>query len=250
MKFQLLGSLILKGKIETITGLHIGGSKDKLEIGGVDSPVIRDPYTNFPYIPGSTLKGKMRALLELAEGKVYIDQGKGKPSKDKTICKIFGSTDKDSTGPTRVIIRDAYPDENTVEMWKNLDSELQYTEFKGENTIDRLTSEANPRFTERVVKGSKFDFSIVYNIFDHDNDGGKDDKFNFYSILKALKLLENSGIGGSVSRGYGQIKFECLDPLWLTVKDYHEGGEKYKNAMQPVPNTGLKSLYEIQMPNF
>ncbi|MBE2280173.1 MAG: type III-A CRISPR-associated RAMP protein Csm3 [Ignavibacteriaceae bacterium] len=255
MTFKMLGSIVLKGKIETVTGLHIGGSKDKLEIGGVDSPVLRDPNTNYPYIPGSSLKGKMRALLELSEGKVDIQPDrdgklKGNPSKDKTICKIFGSTAKEATGPTRIIVRDAYPDNKTVSMWETLDSELQYTEFKGENTIDRLTSEANPRFTERVVKGSKFDFTIVYNVFDHDGDGGNDDKVNFYTVLKALKLLENSGIGGSVSRGYGQIKFHCENPVWVTVDDYREGNENYKKAVSQVEGDDLPSLHELQLPNF
>ena len=61
---QFLANIILRGKIKVLTGLHIGGSKDKFEIGGVDNPVIRDTFTKYPYIPGSSLKGKMRMLLE------------------------------------------------------------------------------------------------------------------------------------------------------------------------------------------
>ena len=54
----------ITGEIKCVTNLHIGGSKDMLGIGMMDNPVIRDPVTDEPYIPGSSLKGKMRSLLE------------------------------------------------------------------------------------------------------------------------------------------------------------------------------------------
>ncbi|HPN39739.1 MAG TPA: type III-A CRISPR-associated RAMP protein Csm3, partial [Melioribacteraceae bacterium] len=175
MKYEFLANVILKGKIEVLTGLHIGGSKEKLEIGGVDSPVIRDPFTNYPYIPGSSIKGKMRMLLEFANGKVT----NGKPHKSDDIhdevCRIFGNFKDDTKGgPTRLTTRDAFPDKQTIDKWEKLDSELTFTEFKPENSIDRLTSEANPRFLERVVKGSFFDVEFVYSIYNEINDEIKD----------------------------------------------------------------------------
>jgi CRISPR-associated protein Csm3 len=51
-------NVIISGKIICNTGLHIGGSKEELEIGGTDAPVIIDPETRIPVIPGSSLKGK------------------------------------------------------------------------------------------------------------------------------------------------------------------------------------------------
>jgi CRISPR-associated protein Csm3 len=56
--------LLIKGEIEVVTGLHIGGSSSYSAIGAVDSPVVRDSVTGNPIIPGSSLKGKMRALLQ------------------------------------------------------------------------------------------------------------------------------------------------------------------------------------------
>jgi len=65
--------------IKVKTGLHIGGSDSMMRIGGVDSEVIkREVYCDEngkvtfegkykisePYIPGSSLKGKLRSLLE------------------------------------------------------------------------------------------------------------------------------------------------------------------------------------------
>lgn len=249
MANQLLANVVIKGKITALTGIHIGGSKEKLQIGGVDSPVLRDPNTNYPYIPGSTLKGKMRMLLEFALGKVS-DNGKPFESKDKDeeITRIFGTSEKElKTGPTRLVVRDAYPDQKTINMWENLDSELQFTELKPENSIDRLTSEANPRFLERVVKDSKFDVEFVYGIYDL-GDGGKVDKENLARIFEALRLLEHSGIGGNISRGYGQIKFELADPIVVLKEDYQTGSEIYKSANSSNSELELKELSNIQLP--
>jgi CRISPR-associated protein Csm3 len=244
MSKQLFANVIIKGKIEALTGLHIGGSKEKLEIGGVDSPVIRDPQTREPYIPGSSLKGKMRMLLEFALGKVKD----GNPSTDEEIVRIFGTSAEDSDlGPTRLIVRDAFPDKKTKDMWSELDTELEFTELKPENSIDRITSEANPRFLERVVKGSKFNLEMVYSIYDWD-DEGKNDKENLGRIIEALKLLEHSGIGGNVSRGYGQVKIKLCEPIVVSTKDYQTGGDNYLKADGEIKDDNLKDLSEITIP--
>jgi CRISPR-associated protein Csm3 len=241
MAKKFIANVIIKGKMETKTGLHIGGSKEKLEIGGVDSPVIRDPHTRQPYIPGSSLKGKMRMLLEFALGKVNPN---GEPSEDDEIVRIFGTSAKErNLGPTRLIVRDAYPDDKTIDMWKNLDTELQYTELKPENSIDRITSEANPRFLERVVKGSNFDVEFVFSIYDWD-DGGKTDIENLGRVFEALRLLEHSGIGGNVSRGYGRVEFELYDPIVVYQEDYRDK-TKFEEKQ---PKGKLKPLSEIEIP--
>ncbi len=223
---KLLGNVIFKGRIKTLTGLHVGGSKDAMEIGGVDSPVLRDPSTKHPYIPGSSLKGKMRMLLEFAEGKIKISSGKGEPCDcgKCMVCTIFGNAADDKKGnvfgPTRLTIRDAYPTKETIEMWEKIDSELLYTEYKGENTIDRLTSAANPRFFERVVPNSFFEFEMVYSIFDFPEIN---DIENIRYIYQALKLLEHSSIGGHGSRGYGKIEFYLAEPFVFSIEDYQKG---------------------------
>jgi len=241
-------NIILKGKIKCLTGLHIGGSKDNLEIGGVDSPVLRDPNTNYPYIPGSTLKGKLRTIIEFMEGKIELNKDKEAPphacsNPDCKICVLFGSSNKERTsGPTRVIVRDAYPDEETITMWKELDSQLVYTEFKPENTIDRLTSQANPRFIERVIPESKFIFELVITVYNEDEGKLKD---YYKTIIAGLKILEHSGIGGNVSRGYGQIRFELADPIVIKKEDYLSNSENYKKAFS-IEEKNFKSLNEIE----
>lgn len=250
-----LANVIIRGKIHCITGLHIGGSKDKMEIGGVDSPVLRNPQTNMPYIPGSSLKGKMRYLLEYSKG--VVSKGAKNPgdvSHDVDIVRLFGigADEKESElkdiGPTRLIVRDCYPDERTMEMWKNMDSELLYTEYKPENTIDRLTAAANPRFIERVVAGSKFDFEIVYGVYQISADDKQEVIQNdLDNLLESMRILEHSAIGKSGSRGYGKIKFELSEPLIIKAEDYKLNNENYKKSNVGYEDSILKSLSEIKL---
>lgn len=248
---SFVGNYILRGKIECLTGLHIGGSKEKLEIGGVDSPVIRNPQTRLPFIPGSSLKGKMRHLLEFALGKVDPE---GEVSTDKDIVRIFGKSadnakDAEKIGPSRLVVRDCHPDDATVKMWQSMDSELLFTEYKPENGINRLTSAANPRFVERVVAGSKFDFEMVYSVYHISADDTDEviDK-DVDNLAMAMRLLEHNFLGKSGSRGYGQIRFHLSDPVWLTPTDYETNSTAYKSAVGNLTDDGtLKLLKDIQL---
>jgi len=204
---QLKDYKIIKGKIILKTGLHIGGSAETIEIGGMDNPVIKNPLTGEPYIPGSSVKGKMRSLLEWKTGNI---SGNGDPhqwcnKRDCPICRIFGtSSDKAEIGPTRLIVRDAFLSEESRENVKNQGRLL--TEEKYENTINRITARANPRSIERVPAGISFEFEMVYRIFDIDNVQKTDgDLYNY--VLHGLKFIEQDTLGGSGSRGCGQVEF-------------------------------------------
>ncbi len=229
---QFTGNILIRGQIECLTGLHIGGSKDKMEIGGVDSPVVRDPVTRQPYIPGSSLKGKMRMLLEYLTGKVTKNGGVHSCAEaDCPVCRVFGSSaaEERRCGPTRLSVRDAYPDKTTVALWDTMDSELLFAEMKSENFLNRITSAANPRFLERVVKGSKFDLDMVYSVYDVD---AHDDLKFFDHVRTSLVLLEQSALGGNGSRGYGRVKFCFAEPLMLGREAYRRGLDAVKQAAQ------------------
>ncbi len=258
-KSAFIGNLILRGKFEWLTGLHIGGSKEKLEIGGVDSPVVRDPRTRFPYVPGSSLKGKLRSLLEYGTGNVEKD---GEVSKAVEIVRLFGIgvdektkgsknfvPDLEKIGPSRLLVRDCHPDEHTTDWWDKLDTDLQYTEIKSENGINRITAAANPRFIERVVAGSRFEFEMVYSVFQigdglsHVSDANDD----LGNLRMALLMLEHNFIGKSGSRGYGRVVFYLADPVWITAEHYKTGGDKFNSATESLPKEimGLKRIGEI-----
>ena len=244
-------NLIIRGKIKCITGLHIGGSKEKLEIGGVDAPVLRDPLTRYPYIPGSSIKGRLRTLIEYALGLV---DPKGDPSDKDKIVSIFGKSADDKTkpeeakhpGPTPLIVRDAFPDEETIKLWKDVESELQFTEYKPENTINRITSAANPRFLERVVPGSCFDFEMVYTVYGNSPEKIQEVNDNLINIKLGLQLIEDHALGKSGSRGYGKVVFLLGEVIELTKKDYKEASQKYLDSKET--NFERKTLAEWAIP--
>jgi CRISPR-associated protein Csm3 len=215
---RLVKTKILTGRIRILTGLHIGAGKDAIEIGGIDSPVVKNPYTSEPYIPGSSLKGKMRCLMEWAtdrvdpRGNTWEGGGEQDPARLALdpVLRIFGTTSKAWVGgPTRLIVRDCSLDEN----WRDsiVERGLPFTEEKFENNIDRIQGKAGVgiRKTERVPAGALFDLVMVYRIFDT-GDEGKLDEGNFQHLLQVMRLLEYDALGGSGSRGYGRIKFEEL----------------------------------------
>jgi CRISPR-associated protein Csm3 len=213
----LLGKVIIRGNIKCLTGLHIGASKDNMEIGAIDSPVVRDPITREPYIPGSSLKGKLRSLLEKAHSltpnrdigtDVRIHVCKDDiDAANCQVCRVFGSTgDRHNSGknfPARLIVRDLHLTSESVDKLNDIDTGLQYTEWKFENAIDRITSAANPRQIERVPRGAGFKCELVYNV--EDVEHMVDDMKN---INLAIKLVEADALGGHGSRGYGQVKFD------------------------------------------
>ncbi|GAV22390.1 type III-A CRISPR-associated RAMP protein Csm3 [Carboxydothermus pertinax] len=264
-ELKLLGKIIIKGKIKTLTGLHIGGSQGSIEIGGIDNSVIKDEKGR-PYIPGSSLKGKLRSLLESFEDYLspskLVYQKKTDDSEIKihicndencAVCTIFGRNAgnykkvgdgeltydemKNVTTPTRLYIRDACLDEESIKDIKpNLD--LEWTEVKFENSIDRITSAANPRQTERVPRGAEFCFELVYNVL------REKDKELFSKVLTAMKLLEDDYLGGSGSRGYGKIMFKDLAVYWKSREEYETGNFR----AEPLAMGSLEELRQKNIP--
>jgi len=218
---KLIGYKKIEGIIEVITGLHIGGSTTIIEIGGKDNPVIKHPITKEPYIPGSSIKGKMRSLLEWKLGKIntnpnsrdYGEVHKWCKDKECPICVIFGTSAEDAgIGPTRLVVRDAFLDDNFKKKQKDKDpnwSTIDLTEDKYENTINRITAMANPRNFERVISGTQFHLNMSYRVFDNGDNGAVDEKL-FEYVLDGLKLIEKDALGGAGSRGCGQVSFQLM----------------------------------------
>lgn len=200
-------------QIILLTGMHIGGSKESVKIGGIDNPVIRNPITNIPYIPGSSLKGRFRMALELKYNDVsieYADKDKSKvkgvgPSETTNnpsqVVKLFGNARPQSDRePTRLIFRDSnlvagYEDyvqgEEKIELKMDRES---FKGYKGQN-----------RTQERIAAGAKFDFELMMRVFENDNE----DTFQ-KRVEEAMRIVESEFIGGSGTRGYGQVKFENI----------------------------------------
>jgi len=193
------------GQIKLITGMHIGGPKDSIKIGGIDNPVIRHPITNMPYIPGSSLKGRFRMALEVKYNDVAQENAGVGPSQDQNnpslVCKLFGNgSSKTNIEPTRLIFRDAQLAEGN--------DDYAVGEEKIEVKMDREKMagfRGGNRVQERIPAGAKFDFEITARVFEGD------DESQFKArVDEAIKIVQNEYLGGSGTRGYGQVQFESV----------------------------------------
>jgi len=237
---KLRGKIEIIGELECLTGLHIGASKENLEIGALDSPVVRDPQTRFPYIPGSSIKGKFRALLEKATPGLLPNRNGGTAknpimrhecsdteeagntpgAKRCPVCRLFGSTgpgEGNRNYPARAKVRDLHLQEKSQEELEKIDTGLFLTEWKFENGIDRITSAANPRNIERVPRGAKFKFSILLDVEEQATFGEDLENLNL-----CMRLLQDDALGGHGSRGYGQVKLN-LSKITARPIDYYRG---------------------------
>jgi CRISPR-associated protein Csm3 len=244
-ELKLIGKLILEGDLTCETGLHVGAGKGSLEIGGSDNPVVKDAFGR-PYVPGSSLRGKIRSLLEQSSGLavpaelVYLSRRKGQEVRihqsdrpDDEICLLFGrnpgrmdrvqgeTLDASQATPARLSVFDAplVLESITPQMRENLDDEL--TEVKSENAIDRITSQANPRTLERVPAGARFRTRFVVDVL------CEEDAPLFLRLLEGLRLLEDDSLGGGGSRGSGRVSFSGLKLVWRG-KSYYASGAAEK----------------------
>ena len=258
-ELKLVGKLILEGDLTCHTGLHIGAGKGSLEIGGADNPVVKDAF-GLPYIPGSSLRGKIRSLLEQSSGLavpselVYLSKRKGQEVRihqsdrpDDEICLLFGRSpgrmervsgealESASATPARLTVYDAplIADSITPQMRENMDDEL--TEVKSENAIDRITSQANPRTLERVPSGARFHFRMVLDVL------CPEDRELFARLLEGLRLLEDDSLGGGGSRGNGRVALSSLKLVWRG-RNFYASGAAEQELLAGADLAGLQSL--------
>jgi len=247
-ELKLIGKLILEGELHCQTGLHIGAGKGSLEIGGADNPVVKDSHGR-PYVPGSTLRGRVRSLLEQASGLaipselVYLSKRKGQEVRihqsdrpDDEICVLFGRSpgrmekvgggdiDSSHATPARLSVFDAplVIESITPQMREALDDEL--TEVKSENAIDRITSQANPRTLERVPAGARFKIRMVLDLL------CPEDAVLPALLVQGLRLLEDDTLGGGGSRGSGRVTFGNLKLTWRGRGYYASGAAEQEIA--------------------
>lgn len=220
---KMTKKILISGKIVAKTGLHIGGTNVGMSIGSTDNTVVRNPITNEPYVPGSSIRGKMRSLLERLYGEFTemkgsdIHHGPLTNKPDHIICKVFGMPAEAKSGlpPSRVIVRDGQLI-NRQELEAAQDTDMPFTEIKTEVVIDRVTSFAMPRQLERVPAGAEFGLEMVLNIWEGDNEQEMLDL-----LFKGLILVQNDYLGGYGGRGSGQVKVVVHKLQEKTMADYN-----------------------------
>jgi CRISPR-associated protein Csm3 len=258
-ELTFIGKLILEGDLTCVTGLHIGAGKGSLEIGGADNPVVKDAFGR-PYVPGSSLRGRLRSLLEQASGLaipselVYLSKRKGQEVRihqsnrpDDEICLLFGrspgrmektsgdSLDSSAATPARLAVYDAplVVESITESMRESLDDEI--TEVKSENAVDRITSQANPRTLERVPAGARFRIRMVLDIL------CEEDKVLVARLVEGLRLLEDDSLGGGGSRGSGQVAITNIGLRWRN-RGFYSAGEAEQELAAGADLAAMQSL--------
>jgi CRISPR-associated protein Csm3 len=258
-ELRLAGKLLLDAELNCETGLHVGAGKGSLEIGGADNPVVKDAFGR-PYVPGSSLRGRLRSLLEQAYGLavpselVYLSKRRGQEVRihqsnrpDDEVCLLFGRSplrlervsggevDTGNASPARLTVYDAQLDLDSItpQMRENLDDEL--TEVKSENAIDRITSSASTRTLERVPAGARFKVRMVIEIL------CEEDKILLARVAEALRLLEDDTLGGGGSRGNGRVRFSNLTLRWRGRSHYSTGAPELE-LLSGADVAGLQAL--------
>lgn len=213
----MYGKILIRCDLEVCTGMHIGGSSAFSAIGAVDSPVVRDPYTGLPIVPGSSLKGKLRTLLarSLCQD---IENMPDLSADDARILRLFGSAEP--VRRSRLQFADAFL--TNAEALSN--KGVRVTEVKTENTISRANAQATPRQIERVIAGAVFGISIVYDVTDPAQV-----EEDLALLAKGMKLLQWDYLGGHGSRGSGRGNLKNF-----TLKNYGA----------PVELDSLKALFD------
>ena len=216
---QLQGKIFLKGNISAITGLHIGGHAGDLDIGGIDNPIIRNAFNRQPYIPGSSLRGKIRGLLDRNFNKP-LNKSVGRDVRVHEcqtpedynvcpVCQVFGAAPqrelRGKTMPTRLIVRDTFLTDETLTTLDKVEMDTDFTEIKTEVAIDRITSAATPRQQERVPAGATFGpFQIVHSLYTlnaNQDDSQLQEELRFLTlfsqVLNSLKMITSAvqGLG-------------------------------------------------------
>lgn len=268
-QIKLLGYIKIMGEIEALTGLHIGGTADSIDKGGIDNPVIKNPVTNEPYIPGSSLRGRIRSLLEKRNALLHKNElsematgiwmeiyKKEEDALKSEVCRVFGNSASEKSVPSILIVRDALLSNRENDDYRREDyikNGLPVTEAKMEIAVDRITAHALPRTIERVPAGARFEFEIVYKVQTYENgkfeatstDYGtkSDDKLrvDLKNILWALEQIEiHDGLGGNTSRGHGQVRI-CINGL----KDIDFLKQETQNSKGESPEDEVKTAAEV-----
>ena len=261
---QLEGKILLEGTIHARTGLHIGGNAGELDIGGIDNPIIRNAFNREPYIPGSSVRGKMRGLLDRHFNNslnkrvgrdVHVHECETPDDYNACpVCQVFGvaPTDRLRSGarPTRLIVRDTFLTRESREvLLDKADTDTDFTEIKTEVAIDRITSAATPRQQERVPAGATFGpFQLVHSFYTLDEDDWNEQLEReiqlFDTVLKGMELLEDDYLGGSGSRGAGQIVFGDLK-LVFKSRECYEKADKDPIPISIPENGTIKDLRQL-----
>jgi CRISPR-associated protein Csm3 len=239
---EFVGHLIVTGELECLTGFATRGEHPASRVAGVDLPVLRDPITREPYIPGSLFKGKLRYLLEHLHADRVVSDPRDTNNKDGIcrcgkkdcpICPLFGVEHQGSAidlgcRPARLRFLDLLPTKETRDRWRAAQETLgDFTQLKAENAVDRVSLAANPRLIERVPPGARFSYEIQMGLYRFSqSDDPLADLDKLPALQTALRLLTDDTLGGHGSRGYGKVRLCPGKAHFVGQQDYVQRGQR------------------------
>ena len=208
--------IIVNGVMTAVEGIHIGGNNDGTKIGGCDNPVIRNPLTGDPYIPGTSIKGVMRSIMEKTMGKAESGKPCGCGNSNCIVCTMFGAhmNTKANSGEPRLMVRDMQLNKEFKDSLNEYGIGMgAVIETRTATMVDRKTNTAaggSLRNFERVTAGAKFNCEFAIKVFD-----GDDEIKLVNALKKAITNIEHIGIGAKTTSGSGKVSF---DINWDDVK--------------------------------
>jgi len=193
-----------------------------LKIWWIDSEVVKHPITNEPYIPWSSIKGRMRALIEMTRweygektNKKWETEYHSVEDPNNKVAKAFGCAWKDEKIASRILVEDfKLVIDDKIKEYCEFDENnnlikvrSDFYEDKAENSVPRFLSwSANPRHIERVPAWVEFEWKIVLTPVEGWNYGITAEELK--AILNEwIRLVENFWLGGGVSRWNWRIIF-------------------------------------------
>jgi CRISPR-associated protein Csm3 len=272
MTWGMLEKVFLRGTMTALTGLRVGGSEQGLDAAGLEHLVARHALLDEPYVPGSSLRGKLRCSLERLQGIAGPPAGDHVvfgPADDPAhpLVQLFGAAGKDGAGlPSRVLVRDALLTADTRRRLARLRGVLPMTETKAEVCLDRVSAAASPRTVERLPAGAELRFDLVLEVRaapeaspeglpaglsraleaqrasrTEANGWGRDEDLRW--LVTGLALLQDDALGGHGSRGYGRVKIR-LDPLALRTRDDYLQGRP-ERALEGLPDDLARRIQDL-----
>ena len=228
MKTSFIKKIFIRGSIETLSGLHISSFNSNYSLGILDYSIVRDPITHKPFIPASSIKGKIRFLLEQLQN----ESGNETNQTNTVIETLFGKPSKHSNAnPARIIFRDAKLSTESEKAILPFE-DLPFAELKKEACINRKTGAAQPTLVERVPTGIFFNFEIIVNVFENDQEN----EF-LETVFLGLNMLQDDYLGGRGSRGYGAVKIHLDSLTFKDIQNYKDGTQESAYENFPVPES-------------
>lgn len=201
----------ITGIMRTMSGVRINGADVEIGPGGADNRIVRNAIDGQPYIPGSSVKGKMRSLLEDKYGRRNSKgetQQKGMPcgcGSDKcVICKGFGAHMNTSAKSGKP--RFQFNDMILTDEFSGRDDIIEITAATSINRDTGTAANGSLRQLEQISRGVEFNYE-----FDIFAENAKEAEELKNVLIEGMSRLEMTGIGQGNSRGVGKISFISRD---------------------------------------